>query len=465
MAAHLAQSMQGGKYDIPTLLSNPLGRPFAFNLAQMNAEQNTPMARAKLAAQEQETQQRGDLHPYAKTRAEAEAQVAQEQAAAAKDPMRAADRRAAIAERYLPTEARGAYAATGQYTPEPRVTVVPDGGTAIVRNRETGAYEAVQGGASDPQARFEKEFAKEQAPKMFVKASESYAAARDASNLAADMEAIAPHIISGTWAGASTAVKQFLNTHAPGVNFKEVGPTQLFISLGQKFVGAEGQKYRPLSNADITFIERGLPNIQKDPSSLPLILKAMQSASDREAMFRDLEMRALKSGKPPDYERIINQVNKTLPSFAQQYAAQLGAGKPGAAAQGGRQGAAPAEPKPLGEGTYQWDPNGGFQRVEGAQSAPAQSPPIDTSTPAGRARARRAQQQQERQTQSAQEQQAAQARQAEARALIDQEFRTDLAGMDPLTFAQKYDLFRRMLTPDQLRVLEQRIQQAERSGQ
>lgn len=140
MAAHLSQTMQSGKYDIPTLLSNPLGRPFAFNLAQMQAEQNTPYAKAKLEGIQQENKHRSELHPLtvAQMQLQQRATAAQLEQTKSQTP----EWRKENAARFgidPNSEAGRAWIVTGNYTP-------PGPMDAYLRNL-MGQIQAGQGGA------------------------------------------------------------------------------------------------------------------------------------------------------------------------------------------------------------------------------------------------------------------------------------------------------------------------------
>lgn len=199
------------------------------------------------------------------------------------------------------------------------------GETAGIFDKKTGTFRPIDTGNSG-QAQFNAKFADE-APKLYAKANESFFSSQDALQTAQDMKALAPHIYSGTWAGLQTETFKFFNTKF-GANFTGVAPTELFNSLAQKFVGQEGQKYKPLSNSDIGFIEKGLPNIQKDPTSIPHIIGAMETVAKREALARRLEMSALQKGVPADPAEIIARVDAAIPSYVSQYAASLSKGQP-----------------------------------------------------------------------------------------------------------------------------------------
>lgn len=167
----------------------------------------------------------------------------------------------------------------------------------------------------DAQAKFKKAFAAK-APEMWKASNEAYAAADDALFTAKDMEALAPHIYSGTWANADLNTAKFLNDKF-GTNFAGVAPTELFITQAQKFIGAEGQKYKPLSNSDIGFIEKGVPNITKDKESIPHILAAMKRVAERDKRYHELLMDSYSRGNPPNVAEIKATVNKELPSYVE----------------------------------------------------------------------------------------------------------------------------------------------------
>ena len=183
-------------------------------------------------------------------------------------------------------------------------------------------------------------------------------------------------------------------------------------------------------------IERGLPNIQKDRDSAKHILGAMRTVAARDALARQLEMQAIRNGRPPDLDLIKAAVDQTIPSYVERIFA------------GGAAAAAPQQQQPRALTV----PDNWKIEIE---RAPAKQQPqessVDPNSPAGRAQARRAQTQQQ-----------SQSREAEARASINAEFNHDLQNMDSLSFARKYDNARRLLTPDQIRMLEQQITDAMR---
>ena len=220
--------------------------------------------RAQTTASEGSERRAAELFPLQKeqTRASTEAQRAQTTASEAADRRAGELHSGALTKQTLEIGAQ----ARDFISPPGQVTVIPDNGSAVITDRRTGEYRTIDpSGENAAKAKFDREYAKK-APEYFRTAQEGYTSATQASQTAKDMELLLPHIYSGTWAGAQTEVAKFLNSRF-GTNWQGVAPTELFGSLAQQFVGQEGQKYKPLSNSDITFIERGLPNIQKDRDS------------------------------------------------------------------------------------------------------------------------------------------------------------------------------------------------------
>ena len=133
--------------------------------------------------------------------------------------------------------------------------------------------------------------------------------------------------------------------------FTGVAPTEMFHSMGQKFVGIEGQKYKPLSNSDVTFIEKGLPTISKDPRSIPHLLGAMKTVAQRDQMAKSLEMEFLKSGKPPDLNLIKAMVDRAVPSYVEKMYRDNGADLPKPTSQAPVRVNSPEEARKLPKGT------------------------------------------------------------------------------------------------------------------
>jgi len=243
----------------------------------------------------------------------------------------------------------------------------------FIFNKRTGEYRAIGGGDNvAPYARLTaRKWAENEGPKVIQEAHKAYATATDALQTIQDMKLVAPHIYVGSWAGLQTEAASVLSKYFGG-NFQNLAPTQLFNSLAQKFVGVEGQKYKPLSNSDVAFIERGLPTLGKDPEAIKHILGAMETVAAREQLARKLESDWVQRyGTPPDQKQIQDYVDQSIPSYVER---TFGGGqKPAAAASG----SAPqsSAPRIATEGQIiRNKKTGEAYRMQGGQWVPVQPP-------------------------------------------------------------------------------------------
>lgn len=312
---------------------------------------------------------------------------------------------------------------------------------------------------------FDKEYAKE-APKLYTKAGETYTESKQTAQTIGDMEALAKHASTGWGAEGLNQLRRAASRMGIADSDK-IAPTELFRALSQKFVLQEGQKLKPMSNADVTFVEKGLATIMSDPSTLPVLLPALRREAERNAAANLLRMNSLRRGTPPNEEAIFAEVDAKFPSIirevfganAQQAAQSIG---PAQTQVGVRSGPAMGEKveKPnqarLGDAApgnvvLNWD----GKNLLGPDGKPAQAapqpaqPPAPQDSPAARSAARRAE--------------ASQRFNAERevpKAAAQQQFDVDARRMDPLSLAQKYDGMRGMLAPQQLSVLNAILERA-----
>lgn len=187
-------------------------------------------------------------------------------------------------------------------------------------NKRTGEFRAIGAapGASPYGGLVARKWAETEGPKAITEAAKAQATAADSLQTVQDMKALAPHIYSGSWAGIQAEAANVANKYL-GFNFEGVAPTQLFNSLAQKFVGAEGQKYKPLSNSDVAFIEKGLPTLGKDPEGIKHILGAMETVAARDQLAKALEIEWIqKYGTPPDQRQIQAYVDQRIPSYVER---------------------------------------------------------------------------------------------------------------------------------------------------
>lgn len=243
----------------------------------------------------------------------------------------------------------------------------------MLYNEKTGETKPMAtGGVSAAQAQFNKHYATTEAPKLYPQAAAAYQAANEKASIAGDLKVLAPQIYAGPGAAVQTEVAKVMNKYL-GSNYEGVAPTELFHSLAQAYVGQEGQKYKPLSNSDVVFIEKALPTLGKDPESLPHIIGAIETVAKRDMRYRQLEMETLRTGSPPDPVTLIKQVNAEIPSYVESNFGQERAQRqPGAPV-------SPATPAPQATGAPQPQ-----ARVMPQPGQDAPRAPVGTVIPVGR---------------------------------------------------------------------------------
>lgn len=169
------------------------------------------------------------------------------------------------------------------------------------------------GGQSQEQAAFNRAFA-QRAPEMLEKAATAYAEADGMASSIRELQALAPHAATGFAAEQLLTMRRIGSRLGLDVDYERIAGPELFRSLSQNFILQAAQKLKPLSNADLQFVERGLATLQTDPSTLPHMLAGMEAVAKRTALAEDLKMAALRRGQVPDYAQIARQVDQMVPS-------------------------------------------------------------------------------------------------------------------------------------------------------
>jgi len=453
MSAHLAQSMQNGKYDIPTLLSNPLGRPFAFQLAQQQAEQNTPYAKARLAALEQETKQGAELHPLrmSQMRTQTGAAAAAEQRASELHPFEIQMRQKQIEAAKVGKAKEDEYL----YVPDP----TQPGGVRIIQPA------AGAGG--------NKKFADESAKAQVERYTKHVEAGDLVERSAVDMATLRQ--LSGR-VGDPSIQNTLTRTLGPyartlGIDITNMSQIEAFTAV----VSRLAPNMRPPGSgatSDFEFKQylASLPQLAQTSEGRKLIMDQFEVFAQHALAKREIAARVLNGDiDRREGDRMLQQLPDPLALWKQKTGA--GDARRGQAPQGGQgaqQEAAPAQAAPLAEGgTYRWTPQG-LQRIDGPQTQAPEQPPIDTSTPAGRAQAARQRRQQAEAARQAEIEAARQQqrdRSAMGQTMFNRQFEADLSNMHPMAFVEKYDAARGQLSADQIRILNSRIDRLTRGGQ
>lgn len=161
---------------------------------------------------------------------------------------------------------------------------------------------------------FLREYAKKAAD-LHAKASEDYASAASTMHTIDDLAALAPFADTGWGAEYMQTARRAAERLGLSYDPQKMSSTDMFRALTQKFVLQEGQKLKPMSNADVTFVEKGLASIQQSPETLKVMLPALKQEAARAARAKEIEMQFLEQGKPPPRAAIEEQVNKEMPSM------------------------------------------------------------------------------------------------------------------------------------------------------
>jgi hypothetical protein len=115
-------------------------------------------------------------------------------------------------------------------------------------------------------------------------------------------------------------------------------------------VSAEAQKLKPVSASDIAFVQQSIGGLTSDPSSLPHIAAAWDTAAQRQALYHELESQSYVRDIPelgsrkgyPNRAAILEYVDQKVPSYV---ASMLG-GQGAQAGKAPQQGEAPKADAP-----------------------------------------------------------------------------------------------------------------------
>lgn len=159
------------------------------------------------------------------------------------------------------------------------------------------------------------------------------------------------------------------------INNRSLPATQLLQQGLSQFIGTEAEKFKPISNSDISFIARTLPNAGQDRTALLNALEAMKKVALRQALYEAGRADLLQRGPSPDLVGLAARVREMVPDHV--YDPTLG-GRPGGpndAAAGGTGAAGPVAVGAIAE-----NPTTG-ERVRFDGSAWV---PVETSSPPAR---------------------------------------------------------------------------------
>lgn len=192
-----------------------------------------------------------------------------------------------------------------------------EGDTLGVFNKKTGKLDWITPPNVDTQQReFDKNFAKEQAPKLYSESANLYTQADEARNIYKGLLDLAPFAKTGFTGPVPPDV--MLNLRKMGASLgltgaDSIAPTEIYKFLAQKGVFDLTSKLKPASNLDMVASEKATASMQTDPTTLPLALPILMRVQERSMAIERAKMLAFRSGRPPDMEGIMKTINEKLP--------------------------------------------------------------------------------------------------------------------------------------------------------
>lgn len=170
-----------------------------------------------------------------------------------------------------------------------------------------------------------KEAAKK-APENWGKAREEYSASDQMVSKLTDFEALMPHMVSGSFAGAELEGRKMLARLGFG-DPNKVAATEIGRALTQQLVLDATKNLRPATDLDLKFTQKATATIESDPSTLPVLIPGIKAAAERSKLKAELEMESWRRGRMPDTVAIDKYVDSRIPSPYQTYARQLELGR------------------------------------------------------------------------------------------------------------------------------------------
>lgn len=197
------------------------------------------------------------------------------------------------------------------------------------------------GDSTDASQRVFNEAYAKKAPEYLEKSAEAHQNANEIIATTNELQSLAPGVISGAWADYRLQSQKIARMLGLSYDPDAIKNTEQFRAKTQQFVIAAASKLKPLSDADIKFIQLGLPGIERDPQSLVPMLQGMRRIAERDALYQSERMAALRRGRVPDDVAIRAKVERELPGpGTPEYARQRAEAQ--AAAQARAAGIAPA---------------------------------------------------------------------------------------------------------------------------
>ena len=159
-------------------------------------------------------------------------------------------------------------------------------------------------------------------------------AAGEAAQRVGDIDSIMPLIsrsITGPGADWKLGLHRLLISTGAIKADPKVAATEQLDQYLKTFVGSVAEKYKPISNSDIAWIQTTLPNITNTPETLETVLKVMRRAAERTAMAEGLLAQRLRANPAATMADVLPEVDKALPQLIRVAPGAGAAASPGPA--------------------------------------------------------------------------------------------------------------------------------------
>jgi hypothetical protein len=157
-----------------------------------------------------------------------------------------------------------------------------------------------------------KEYAKD-TPKLLTESIKTVDESRGIVRTIDEMKALSENMYAGALADQRLAVAKVARLLGLDVDTSRISSSEQFRAKMQDFVLAAASKLKPLSNADIEFVQKGLPDLARDPTAIGPMLDSLRRVAERNALIESYRQQYYAKGRRPDNAAIEEQVNKQIP--------------------------------------------------------------------------------------------------------------------------------------------------------
>lgn len=181
-----------------------------------------------------------------------------------------------------------------------------------VLNARTGAITPPSQTGVNTQKIADEAYAKDTA-KLLTTSVESSDNARSMIGNMREMKALSDNMYTGALVDQRLAAAKIGRLLGLDFDPSKISNSEQFQGKMQEFVLTAAQKLKPLSNSDITFVEKGMPGLARDPTTIGPMLESMERIAQRNILIEKYRQGYYSQGKRPDNEAIEARVDKEIP--------------------------------------------------------------------------------------------------------------------------------------------------------